>query len=880
MPSVRNLVITYDRLNDDGTFSEGDTITGKVTLELEKETKIESLSVKAKGDVSVHWSEKHGDHSTNYSAQARLFKLKHFLIAQEANDTKLPPGVHIFKFSVSIPSGNMPSSFRGNHGKVVYKLEAKLCRSWRMDRTDDKEICFWSKSFPNIDQMKFPLAGSVNKEVGVFSKGPVQMDVTVDRRGYAPGDTVLIQSKINNSSSKDATPKFSLIQDVVYRASGRTKYEKHVIQEEIGETIKPQTLKELRCSMKIPRSTPLSIQNCNILSVEYRIKGKLHISFSSDPKIVFPVVLCVIPHAAGGTIEGPSTSNFPPQVPFASPTPHSGASMYPTTSQYPTGPQMHAGATSLYPMSPGHVAGGYNSAQLPNSYSYRFSSSSTASVLHPPPPASLIRPPSPSPANPQFSSAPPCYNTLDPPPQYPSALLPSEITVPSAPMMTENFLSHSAEGPPSYETLSLHLIFQILDFKLKYEALNKQNTFAAGDSIKGTVTFTLTEDVKIKGLYVKAKGDAHVHWSEGHGEHRRTHTKYQRFYKAKEFLIPENKDETVLQSGDHRYQFSLKIPDGNIPASFKGYHGRISHVLHAKLSRSWHMATSEKKDLNFTSRTFLSIDQTPQAGSVDKKVGTFSKGQVHLSATVNKRFYSPGEIVHVSAKIKNKSSKKMRIKFSIDQKSVYRAYHHAKIQNGTVCKIAGETIEPDFEGDVTCPVTIPADIGFSILNCEIITVEFYLKVYLDISFGFDPEVSLPLIIACPGLQGQHGQHGFQNVPGAIYGQSSSDFPPPFPGPYPVPAGPPNAYAYPPPGPNQYTNIPPGGYYNPTPGYNNQPPQQPIPYGYPGAPVMPYQGQPPVSTMNSQFPQDQPPPSYMSIYPPSQSGTEMDKKTEL
>lgn len=477
MPSIRNFKMTYDAINDNGTFSEGDTITGKVTVELEKETKIETLFVKAKGDVSVHWSEKHGDNTRNYSAHRRLFKEKHFLIAEEHEDTILPSGVHVFKFKINIPLGNMPSSFRGNYGKVVYKLEAKLCRSWRMDRTDEQEIYFSSKSFPNIDQLNFPQTGSTNKEVGVFSKGTVQMDATVDRRGYAPGDTVSINAKISNSSSKNVTPKFSLIQDVVYRASGSTKYEKSVIQKEVGNCVTPQTHNEVRCIFKIPRNAPLTINNCDILSVEYRIKAYLDISFSSDPTVVFPVVLffggisSVNPFAAGGAIAGPSSSDFPPPASLYPSSPHSGASLYPATSpQYPSSPALYAGAgAGLYPVSPRHFAGGYNNPvpRQPSPYGSPFSSSSSSPVFHPPPSASpTLRSPSPGPAHSPYSSAPPTYNTLQPfalnntvpsPPSYASAPLmptfPSEVSVPSAPVMSENFLSQSDDMPPSYEIL-------------------------------------------------------------------------------------------------------------------------------------------------------------------------------------------------------------------------------------------------------------------------------------------------------------------------------------------------------------------------------------------------------------------------------------------
>ncbi|XP_033829238.1 arrestin domain-containing protein 3-like [Periophthalmus magnuspinnatus] len=449
MPSVKRLVLTYDELNEYGTFSEGDTITGKVTLELEKETKIESLFVKLKGDVRVNWSERHGDKSRTYSAHTRLFKQKQLLISQESNDTKRPAGIHMFKFSLSIPQGNMPSSFRGTYGKVVYKLEAKLSRSWRMDSTDEKELCFRSKAFPNIDQINFPQVGSTNKEVGVFSKGTVQMDVTVDKRGYVPGDSVLITARVNNSSSKDATPKFSFIQDVLYRASGNTKHEKNVIHKEILECVKPQTSKELRFSLTIPSKTPLSIQNCDILSVEYRIKTYLDISFSFDPEVVFPVDLFWIsPHSAGGAVGGPSASDFPAPVSFASPySPAAGASLYPATSQYPHSPAVYSGAPRTYP-------GSYHNPvpRQPDAYRSPFSSSSSASVLHPPPP--LAPPPPPGPAHSQFAIVPPTYNTLEPPPpSYPLAPLSSGVTVPSAPVMTENFLSQTDEEPPSYEIL-------------------------------------------------------------------------------------------------------------------------------------------------------------------------------------------------------------------------------------------------------------------------------------------------------------------------------------------------------------------------------------------------------------------------------------------
>lgn len=86
------------------------------------------------------------------------------------------------------------------------------------------------------------------------------------------GETMMIVAKINNSSSKEMTPKFNLIQDVVYRANSSTKREENVIHKVVDNRIKPQTQKEIQCEIKIPHNQMQTIQNCDILSVEYHLK--------------------------------------------------------------------------------------------------------------------------------------------------------------------------------------------------------------------------------------------------------------------------------------------------------------------------------------------------------------------------------------------------------------------------------------------------------------------------------------------------------------------------------------------------------------------------------------------------------------------------------
>ncbi|KAM8885094.1 uncharacterized protein AB9W97_012869 [Spinachia spinachia] len=898
MPSIQSLTVTYDALNERGTFSEGDALRGRVTLALLKETTVESLFVKAKGDADVRWTRRSGDRTHTYRAHRRYFKLKLFLLPEDRKDTVVPQGIHTYKFSFNIPTGSMPSSFKGVHGSIVYKLEVKLSRSWRMDQTVAKDIHFVSKSYPNLGSLMLRQVGSTKKEMGLFSKGQVHMDVIVDKCAFCPGESIAILAKINNSSSSEMIPKFRMIRDVVYHANSSTRHESTVIHKVVDNIIKSQTQKDVSCAIPIPRDQMPTIQNCDIISVTYTLKAYLDISFAFDPEIVLPVVIippglsngvATGPYPAGAA-GGPSNTDFPPPAMSRSPhpprdirgpvnrglptpavsmgpypaSPNSGSYGYPGAQQYPAppppaypyNPSLNVGPPGAYPASSSHVNGGYpNCVPQLASYGSPFPSSSSPSLLHPPPTAPTFHPPpsAPSPTPPPFSISPtaPSHNLLS-----------------SAAMMNTDFLSQSDEAPPAYSLLfpssandksdaKLKLMESVweqqvsglstdsrldsgLDFdfailtpgcfasfilvippagqcagttadqtrgenpdsssimspikglSLVYEALNAGHTFSQGDTVAGILTFTLTKETKVKALSVKLKGDANVHWSEGTGDKRRSHNAHRTYLKLKDNLIAKNENGTVLPKGDHQFKFGFTFPHGDMPSSFKGLHGKICYMLVAKVSRSWRMPSSVLEDLNFLSKSSHTIQPIcPQSGSVDKKMSGFANGEVEMSATINTNLCSPGDTVSVAAQIRNSSSKQTKTKFSLQQKIVYKANASIKVNDQCLLKMVGEIIEPNSAETASCQFTVPADIIYTLQDCEIISVNHYLKVYLDISFAIDPKVEFPLVVVPSGFANLQPGGALGPYPTAPFGAPSySDIPPPaYPdGSYPAPAG--------------------------------------------------------------------------------------------
>lgn len=84
MSPFKGLKLILEKLNNEGTYSDGDVIIGTITFNLKHATKVKSISVKFKGDAKVDWTEGYGDYEVSFRAHEQYFKIKEYLVAKTA----------------------------------------------------------------------------------------------------------------------------------------------------------------------------------------------------------------------------------------------------------------------------------------------------------------------------------------------------------------------------------------------------------------------------------------------------------------------------------------------------------------------------------------------------------------------------------------------------------------------------------------------------------------------------------------------------------------------------------------------------------------------------------------------------------------------------
>uniref|UniRef100_A0A8C8A0V4 Arrestin C-terminal-like domain-containing protein n=1 Tax=Oryzias sinensis TaxID=183150 RepID=A0A8C8A0V4_9TELE len=257
--------IAYNSINERNTFTNGDFITGQVTVEMGKDSQIESLFVKFKAKAEVMWTETHGDHTVVYHSKDKYFTLKQYFIRNK--------NVKVAHTSPFVVNRGIPSSFKGSDGKIVFSLEAELSRSMRINKKSSTTINFVAKPDPNtLPELMTPVRNSKDKKMHVFTSGSVAMEVNLEKSGFFQGEGIKVVSSIQNNSSREVKPKYCLYRKHSFYAQGNKRYHTKDLVKEVGASIPKKTSETVKQVITIPHDAEPSILNCSIIKAVYRLK--------------------------------------------------------------------------------------------------------------------------------------------------------------------------------------------------------------------------------------------------------------------------------------------------------------------------------------------------------------------------------------------------------------------------------------------------------------------------------------------------------------------------------------------------------------------------------------------------------------------------------
>ncbi|XP_013863849.1 arrestin domain-containing protein 3 isoform X1 [Austrofundulus limnaeus] len=292
--TIKNFQIEYDAINRRNTFTNGDTINGRIILEVNKKTRIQSLVFKAKGKASACWTQHYRhDPSDVWFSDEKYYSIKEDILkeAKENGSEVIEKGRHVFPFSFKIPKGKIPSSFWSVFGKVIHKLKAELKQPLMVTRKAKIHFTFVSKADTSIPGLMVPQ--HVRKEKSIaFSPGSVTMDAFTMKKGYLPGEDMKVIVKVNNHSTRSVQPKFVLYEKRSFFGLNRSKIETREILRAKAEAVHSCSgLTTVKKVMTIPKELPPSILNCNLIKLEYKLKIYLDILCASDPEVKLSVVI-------------------------------------------------------------------------------------------------------------------------------------------------------------------------------------------------------------------------------------------------------------------------------------------------------------------------------------------------------------------------------------------------------------------------------------------------------------------------------------------------------------------------------------------------------------------------------------------------------------
>ncbi|KAM9504226.1 arrestin domain-containing protein 2-like isoform 2-T2 [Salvelinus alpinus] len=298
--TIKSFKLEFDGPGD-AVYASSEILSGKVVLELNRDTKVDSMKVLGRGVATAHWLENRSGGMNavynDYTSKISYFRKRQHLIRDNGEHTLLSAGRHEFPFSFQLPEETLVTSFEGKHGSIRYWVKVKLHRPWATVRKIKKEFTVIEPIDINTPALLAPQAGTKDKMARVWYRnfGQVSITAKIDRKGYTPGEVIPVFAEFDNATSRSVVPKAYITQTQTFIARGTMKQKQAVVATLSGDVVGAQRRETWHGrAIKIPPVGP-SILQCRIIKVEYMLRVCVDVPGTSKLCLELPLVMGTIP---------------------------------------------------------------------------------------------------------------------------------------------------------------------------------------------------------------------------------------------------------------------------------------------------------------------------------------------------------------------------------------------------------------------------------------------------------------------------------------------------------------------------------------------------------------------------------------------------------
>nr|XP_023014660.1 arrestin domain-containing protein 3-like [Leptinotarsa decemlineata]XP_023014661.1 arrestin domain-containing protein 3-like [Leptinotarsa decemlineata] len=275
--------------NFDGSYYPGSSISGYVVCTFVNEKKIRGVRVKLRGTEQTSWWEresywdsrqkKTSYKNVHYTGKNKFLSETLILFGKGT----MNPGRYEYPFTFILPR-NLPETFKGIHGYIIYYIKANVDIPFAIDYEDEKMFDVPAPIDFNDIKSQLALAPSSYQDEKTVcccccADGPITLDVHLQKEAFVVGENAKIVIDVKNFSNKNIDRILLTLKTVItYTTTSPSRHHKYfseVLASTSAGGVGAHGQSMLELAFEIPTSaTVFNFNRCTLFQQSFTLEVK------------------------------------------------------------------------------------------------------------------------------------------------------------------------------------------------------------------------------------------------------------------------------------------------------------------------------------------------------------------------------------------------------------------------------------------------------------------------------------------------------------------------------------------------------------------------------------------------------------------------------